>query len=58
MVAITANGDTAVACHVNAMLLDHSTTLLWGEAGEGEHTDLSGDVRPVAWHADAFNGAS
>ena len=40
------------------MLTDHSFTLLLSEAGEGEHADLGGDVRPVAWNTDAFDGAS
>lgn len=45
----SADGDTAVLGHVDAMLFDHGLALLHGQAGEGEHADLSGDVGPVAW---------
>ena len=40
------------------MLTDHSFALLQSEAGEGEHADLGGDVRPVARNTNAFNRAS
>lgn len=42
------NGDTAVHGEVDVVLLDASLDLSLGEASVGEHTDLAGDVRPVA----------
>ena len=45
----TADGDTSILGHVDAMFLDHSLTLFNSESREGEHANLSGDVRPVTW---------
>ena len=46
----TADGDTAIFSHVNAVFFHHRFALLYGQAGEGEHSNLSGDMRPVALH--------
>ena len=51
----TADGDTSVLGHVNAVFLDHSLALLNGESREGEHANLSGNVRPVTWDALLLN---
>ena len=44
----SSNGDTSVHGQVDMVLLDASLHLGLGEAGVGEHTNLAGDVRPVA----------
>lgn len=54
----SANGDTAVLGHVDGVLLDHSFGLLDGKTGEGEHTNLSSDVRPVALDSLLFEGGT
>ena len=42
------NGDTSVHGQVDVVLLDASLDLSLGQSGVGEHTNLAGDVRPVA----------
>ena len=54
----TANRDTSVLGHVDAVLLDHGVTLLWSESSEGEHTNLSGNVGPVTWNLLLLKGSS
>lgn len=52
----SADGNTAILGHVDAMLLHHSLGLLNSESREGEHADLRGDVGPVALDTLGFNG--
>jgi len=52
----TTNRDTSVLSHVNAALLNHSFALLEGKTSEGEHANLSGDVRPVSLNTSLFDG--
>lgn len=47
----TANRDTAVAGAVDAELLGETVDLLRGQSSVAEHTDLGGDVVPVALRA-------
>ena len=54
----TADGDTTVLGHVNAMLFDHCLTLLDREAREGEHANLRSDVRPVTLDLLLFQSAA
>ena len=54
----SADRDTAIFSHVNAVLLDHCIALLYSEACEGEHSYLSCDVRPVALHLLLFKGTT
>ena len=41
------NADSAVLGEVDAILLPDLEHLLLTQAGEGEHSDLVGDVRPI-----------
>ena len=47
LVSDTADGDSAVLGHVDAVVLDHGLRLSLSEASEGEQADLGGDVGPV-----------
>lgn len=44
----TSHGDTAVVGHVDVVLLAHLKNLLLGDARVAEHTNLGGNVAPVA----------
>ena len=44
----SSNGDTTVHGQINVELLNAALDLLLGQASVGEHTNLAGDVRPVA----------
>ena len=44
----SSNGDTTVHGQIDVELLDAALDLLLGQASVGEHTNLAGDVRPVA----------
>lgn len=50
----TSHTDSAVGDEVNVPFIDQDFTLLLGEASVGEHTNLFGDVVPVALGA-VFN---
>jgi len=54
----TANRDTSVLSHVNAVLLNHGFALLEGQTSEGEHANLSGDVRPVSLDTSLLDGCA
>lgn len=43
----TSQGDTSIAGHVDLVLVGHVVDLSGGQSGEGEHTNLVGDVAPV-----------
>ena len=44
----SSNGDTTIHGQINVELLNAALDLLLGQASVGEHTNLAGDVRPVA----------
>ena len=44
----TSDGDTAVHGQVDVVFINASLDLFLGQTGVGEHTNLAGDVRPVA----------
>ena len=50
------HGDAAVGGEVDGVVAEHGGALGLGEAGEGEHADLAGDVVPVAGRAGAAEG--
>jgi len=54
----TADRYSAILSHVNAVLLDHSLTLLDCEACKREHTNLCSDVGPVSFDFFLFDGAA
>ena len=43
----TSDGNTAVHCHVDGVLLTELVDLVLVQASEGEHANLVGDVTPV-----------
>lgn len=52
------DGNTAVFGQIDAVFVNHSFRLLDSQSGEGEHTNLSGNVRPVSFHVLFLNGGS
>ena len=50
-----AHRNSTVLGHVNAVLLDHGLALRYGQTSEGEHADLSSDMRPVALDSLSLN---
>ena len=44
----SADRDTTVLSHINAMFLDHGLALFDGQAREREHADLGRDMGPVS----------